>query len=185
MLEGINIGGEFRLKYINNLLKKQEDNLEKLNKINNRQMQKYNNQNKNLDINELTSNDKEKGKNLDMSPTNSKLIQKKFTPTSINSIKKKENSSRGELKGLENSFIGTKSPKYAETKLKSKSILEEDRLNTSTNDINNNEVTDIKNFDLEEEYIDSKKNYEKKYDTDGIMLEKELNFYDFAYTLSF
>ena len=56
MLEGINIGGEFRLKYINNLLKKQEDNLEKLNRINNRQMQKYNNQNKNLDMNELTSN---------------------------------------------------------------------------------------------------------------------------------
>ena len=58
MLEGINIGGEFRLKYINNLQKKQEDNLEKLNKINHRLMQKYNNQNKNSDLNELTSNDK-------------------------------------------------------------------------------------------------------------------------------
>ena len=33
MLEGINIGGEFRLEYLNNLKKKQEENLEKLNKI--------------------------------------------------------------------------------------------------------------------------------------------------------
>ena len=84
MLEGINIGGEFRLKYINNLQKKQEDNLEKLNKINHRLMQKYNNQNKNSDLNELTSNDKEKSKKLDMSPTNSKFPKKFLNPTIIN-----------------------------------------------------------------------------------------------------
>ena len=31
MLEGIHIGGEYRLEYLNNLKKKQEDNLDKLN----------------------------------------------------------------------------------------------------------------------------------------------------------
>jgi hypothetical protein len=33
MLEGINIGGEYRLEYLSDLKKKQEENLEKLNKI--------------------------------------------------------------------------------------------------------------------------------------------------------
>ena len=83
MLEGINIGGEFRLKYISNLQKKQEDNLEKLNKIKQGLMQKYYNQNKNSDLNELTFNDKEKSKKLDMSPANLKFSQKKLTPRSI------------------------------------------------------------------------------------------------------
>ena len=34
MLEGINVGGEYRLEYLSNLNKKQEENLQKLNKIN-------------------------------------------------------------------------------------------------------------------------------------------------------
>ena len=34
MLEGINLGGEYRLDFLKNLQKKQEDKLEKLNKIN-------------------------------------------------------------------------------------------------------------------------------------------------------
>ena len=76
------------------------DNLEKLNKINHRLMQKYTNQSKNLDLNELTSNDKEKSKKLDMSPANLKFSQKKLTPRSINSSRKKENTSKDELKGL-------------------------------------------------------------------------------------
>ena len=58
MLEGINIGGEFRLKFISNLQKKQEDNLAKLNKINHRLMQNHANHNKNLDLTDLTSNEK-------------------------------------------------------------------------------------------------------------------------------
>ena len=36
MLEGINVGGEYRLEYLTDLKRKQEDNLEKLNKINRR-----------------------------------------------------------------------------------------------------------------------------------------------------
>ena len=130
MLEGINIGGEFRLKYISNLQKKQEDNLEKLNKINHKLMQKYTNQNKNLDLNELTSNDKEKSKKLDMSPANIKFSQKKLTPTNINSSRMKENTSKDELKGLENSIIGVKTPKYTDSKLKTKTIFEEERLSS-------------------------------------------------------
>ena len=34
-------------------------------------------------------------------------------------------------------------------------------------------------MNIDEEYIDTKINYQKKYDSDGIMIEKELNFYDF------
>ena len=63
--------------------------------------------------------------------------------------------------------------------MKTKTTFAVERLNSSTNEINNNEEGEIKNFDLDEEYIDSKTNYEKKYDSDGIMIEKELNFYDF------
>ena len=185
MLEGINIGGEFRLKFISNLQKKQEDNLAKLNKINHRLMQNHANHNKNLDLTDLTSNeknDKEKNQKHDISPvspSNSKYIQKKLTSKSISSNKKKESANKGELKGLENSFTGNKTPKNAESKLKTKMDLDEERLNSSSNEINNNEVSEIKNYDLDEEYIDTRINYEKKYDADGIILEKELNFYDF------
>ena len=40
MLEGINIGGEYRLEFLNNLKKKQEENLDKLNRINHQLLQK-------------------------------------------------------------------------------------------------------------------------------------------------
>ena len=42
MLEGINIGGEYRLEFLKDLHKKQEDNLEKVNKINQQLMLKSN-----------------------------------------------------------------------------------------------------------------------------------------------
>ena len=45
MLQGINVGGGFRLDFLKNLQKKQEDNLEKLNKIN-AQLSLKNNKNK-------------------------------------------------------------------------------------------------------------------------------------------
>ena len=114
-----------------------------------------------------------------MSPANLKFYQKKLTPRSINSSRKKENTSKDELKGLQNSIIGVKTPKYTDSKLKTKTILEEERLSSSKNEINNDEGSEIKNFDLDEQNIDKGINYEKKYDYDGIMLEKELNFYDF------
>ena len=40
MLEGINVGGEYRLKYLSGLKKKQEESLEKMNKINHQLMKK-------------------------------------------------------------------------------------------------------------------------------------------------
>ena len=45
MLEGINVGGEYRLNFLSNLQKTQEDNLEKLNKINLYLLQKNNSEN--------------------------------------------------------------------------------------------------------------------------------------------
>ena len=63
MLEGINIGGEYRLEYLNGLKKKQEDNLEKLNKINEKLKKKNMNNNKNMsEIN--SNNDKNQGKEI-------------------------------------------------------------------------------------------------------------------------
>ena len=46
MLQGINIGGEYRLEFLNNLKKKQEDNLDKLNKINYQLKQRNSEKNK-------------------------------------------------------------------------------------------------------------------------------------------
>ena len=46
MLQGINIGGEYRLEFLNNLKKKQEDNLDKLNKINHQLKQRNSEKNK-------------------------------------------------------------------------------------------------------------------------------------------
>ena len=56
MLKGINIGGEDRLKYLDFLKKKQDENLEKLEKI---YILEYNNKIKENDILEQTSNDSE------------------------------------------------------------------------------------------------------------------------------
>ena len=184
MLEGINVGGEYRLEYLSGLQKKQEENLEKLNKINHRLMQKNAKKNKNLNLNlkELDYKDKEKDQEKEMSKEKekekpkTKIEQKKLSSRNIFSNKKKE---KEETKKMEDSFFRGKTPK-SESKLNTKSILEEEKLNSSNNDLISNEESDNNNnLDLDEEYIDTSINYEKKYDNDGIMIEKELNFYDF------
>jgi hypothetical protein len=75
MLEGINVGGEYRLEYLNDLKKKQEDNLDKLNKINQQILQKSaekSKQNKqtNTNVNDEKEKEKEKEKNNDNNSNN-------------------------------------------------------------------------------------------------------------------
>jgi hypothetical protein len=97
MLEGINVGGEYRLEYLSGLQKKQEENLEKLNKINHRLMQKNAKKNKNLNLNlkELDYKDKEKDQEKEMSKEKekeklkAKIEQKKLSSRNIFSNKKK------------------------------------------------------------------------------------------------
>ena len=172
MLEGINVGGEYRLEYLRDLRKNQEDNLEKMIKINNR----LNRKNKNLKSKELGFKDKEKiqEKEIIKDKDKPKNEQKKLTSRSINTSIKKEKEEK-----LENSFFKDKEIKNNEYKLNTKNVLEDDKLNDSNNNLISNEETDDNNLDFDDEYIDTSINYEKKYDSDGIMIEKELNFYDF------
>ena len=87
MLEGINVGGEYRLEYLNELKKKQEDNLVRLNKINHQIMQNNRKNNTNLDLNDLMSKDKDKEKDNNKNKTNLKASLTK----GIKTFKKKEN----------------------------------------------------------------------------------------------
>ena len=175
MLEGINIGGEYRLEYLSDLRKNQEDNLDKLKKINNRLKQK----NKKSKLKDLFIKDKEKIQEKEIVKDKDKLKseQKKITTRSINTSIKKEN--RGENEKLDDSFFKGKEPKNYGSKLNNKNIPEDDKLNDSNNNLISNEETDDDNINFDEEYIDTTIDYEKKYDSDGIMIEKELNFYDF------
>ena len=171
MLEGINIGGEYRLEFLNNLKKKQEDNLNKLNKINHQLMQKNSEKNKkNFDnISEDKKKDKEKNDNLN------KLISKAtIRNPDIDKNKDKENNKDADDK---NSIKEKKNLKNIVQNLNTKTIREDEKLLNTTSDINEN--TNEMNLDYNGELIDPKINYDKQYDLDGDMIEQELNFYDF------
>ena len=162
MLEGINIGGEYRLEFLKNLKKKQEDNLEKLNKINHQLMQKNSEKNKDKD------KDKEKEKNVNKIITKTTLkntdLNKNKDNKDINKDEENKNSIH-EKKTLKNLNLGTKTIREDEKLLNTSSELNED-----TNDMN---------LDYNGELINPKINYDKQYDLDGDIIEKELNFYDF------
>ena len=191
MLEGKNIGGEYRLEYLDDLKKKQEESLVKLNKINKQLMLK--NSKKNIDLTELMSNDK-KEKEISKKEEKDKLKNKIEEKKLLNS-KDIHNSIRTEkIKKEENKIINEsikeernqKNNDINLNKTNIKTVLEEEKLNTSSNDLNNSIEDNIKNninlnnnLDYDEEYFDKNINYEKKYDLDGVMIEKELNFFDF------
>ena len=193
MLEGINIGGEYRLKYLNGLKKKQEDNLEKLNKINQQLMKKNMQNNKNMsEIN--TNKDKSQIKDILTDQDKFKLkkrINKSNSKISLTALKKRDTfhnilektakeENKEESKLISDSNRDENTAQNLKSKINSKNVTDEEKLNTTTNEmINSNEENDINNIDYDQEYIDSNINYEKKYDSDGIMIEKELNFYDF------
>ena len=189
MLEGINVGGEYRLKYLSGLKKKQEESLEKMNKINHQLMKKNAEKNKNININDLIDDDKEiKDKDKSKDNDKDKNIDFKRNSRNINGHKKNENSIQKkeeskiineETKPTLDSNIGKRKSKNIESKYNSKITPDEDKLNSSFNDLNSINDYNKNNLDEEGDIIDSRINYEKKYDSDGIMIEKELNFYDF------
>ena len=76
MLEGINVGGEYRLEFLKNLKKKQEDNLEKLNKINQQLMKKNDkNKKKNFDFFNFEKEKKIQKENLQLKIKNYQQIE--------------------------------------------------------------------------------------------------------------
>ena len=168
MLEGINIGGENRIKFLNSLQKKQEDNLEKLNKINLKLMQR-NNLEKNKNRKKIIENRTMKFV--------SKTLRK---PKGKDKDKDKENNNNDEVK--KNTFDNKTLKKKNSNIIK---IIHEDEklLNLSTDIIDdedsNNNNNDNNNLELNGEIINPNINYEKLYDLDSDNIEKELNFYDF------
>ena len=185
MLEGINVGGEYRLEYLNELKKKQEDNLVRLNKINHQIMQNNRKNNTNLDLNDLMSKDKDKEKDNNKNKTNLKASLTK----GIKTFKKKENDLTNLKEKVQKEETKDDYKLMSESKEKilkanraktfQKTLIEDEKLNTSTNDLISNDESNLNNLDEDEEYIDTGINYEKKYDADGVIIEKELNFYDF------
>ena len=165
MLQGINIGGEYRLEYLNNLKKKQEDNLDKLNKIN-YQMQK-NPDKKHKKNSDFISKGKEKNDNIN------KLISK----STLKNIDIDNNDNIKNLNENKNSIKDKKTIKNVLTNLNTKTIQEDEKLIETTTDINE-DSKDI-NLEYNSELINPKINYDKQYDIDADILEQELNFYDF------
>ena len=194
MLEGKNIGGEYRLEYLDELKKNQEENLEKQNKINQQSMQK--NSKRNINLTELYNNDNEEirlSKKPERDQSMNKSDQKKFfSSKKVNTSIKKETTNKEESKLISDSTIKEKTQKNIDIKFNktnNKSTAGDEKLNTLENDLNNftednnqNIITLNKNninSDYDGEFIDSTINYEKKYDLDGVIIEKESNFYDF------
>ena len=165
MLEGINIGGEYRLDFLNNLKKKQEDNLEKLNKINHQLMQK-NEKNKKKDL-DFIKDEKDKN-NLNPRTT----MKEKEVQGDKNKDNKDLNNEDDKNK---NNFILEK--KTLKNIINLKTFRDDDKLLNTSTEVNEDN-TDM-NLEYNGELIDPKINYDKQYDLDGDVIEKELNFYDF------
>ena len=157
MLEGINIGGEFRLEYLKNLKKKQEDNLKKINKINQQIIQDKKKRNNIDDLNDLKENKSE----------NKELLGKSTMNNNIQFDKEKENE--------ENRFSIIE--KTTKNNMDTKAVCEDDKILNISTDVKY-EDTDI-NLEYNGKLINPKIKYDKKYDLENDIIEKELNFYDF------
>ena len=152
MLEGINIGGEYRLEYLSDLKKKQEENLEKLNKIH----QELYNKNIDKSDNIITNRTEEKENNMKQNIEKNNILLSDENKNKINDNNK----------GSSNNNV--------------KEAKEEEKLiSSSNNEINIEDDNNINNAEYDNEIINPKINYEKQYDLEGEKIEKELNFYDF------
>ena len=80
MLEGINIGGEYRLEYLSDLKKKQEENLEKLNKIH----QELYNKNIDKSDNIITNRTEEKENNMKQNKEKNNILLSDENKNKIN-----------------------------------------------------------------------------------------------------
>jgi hypothetical protein len=167
MLEGINIGGEYRLEFLNNLKKKQEDNLEKLNKINHQLMQK--NEKKKKKNNEYFNDEKDKN-NINTKST----LKEKDAQGDKNKDNKDGNNEDDKNK---NNFIIEKKTMKNLNINNLKTIRDDEKLLNTSTEVNEDN-TDM-NLEYNGELINPKINYDKQYDLDGDVIEKELNFYDF------
>ena len=165
MLEGINVGGEYRLEFLNNLKKKQEDNLEKLNKINHQLMQK-NEKNKKKEFG-FFNNEKDK---------NNINIKSTLTKKDVKGDKNKDNKDGiNEDDKSKSNFILEK--KTMKNLINLKTIRDDEKLLNTSTEVNEDN-SDV-NFEYNGELINPKINYDKQYDLDRDVIEKELNFYDF------
>ena len=155
MLEGINIGGEYRLEYLNDLKKKQEENLDRLNKINQQLFQRNSEKNKYIKQINVTGNAKvSEGKGKEKEKNNDARNKEKENEEKIS-----------EKKTMKNASIGRKS------------IIDEEKLLNNSMD-SNEENTDI-HIEYNGEIINPKINHDKEYDLQNDKIEKEINFYDF------
>ena len=169
MLEGINLGGEYRLDFLKNLQKKQEDKLEKLNKINLYLIKKNNSEKNKKAKNNININQEKKNINL---------ISRK-TIKDIHDIKNKDNKDikeHEEIKSRTNSIFKNKTIKKADSII-NKTINEDEKLLNISTDAN--EETNDMNLELNGEIIDPNTNYDKQYDLENEKIEKELSYYDF------
>ena len=169
MLEGINIGGEYRLDFLSNLQKKQEENLEKLNIIN---------------IHLLQKNDSEKLKNIKINNINedkTNIITPKQTIKEIQEDKNKDYKTLKDNKDINNEEKKSKNNSIYlnKTMKKMDSIITKTKENEKLLSTEGNEDNNDMNLELNGEIIDPTKNYEKIYDLDNDTIEKEFNFYDF------
>ena len=147
MLEGINIGGEYRLEYLNALNNRKEDHLEKLKKIN-RELSKKNKENIITDLIEGDNNN-----------INSKNIND-FSNNKDNELTNKDNSKSNLILTEDNKNKNKKNLLKYKNDLKKEK--EEDKFITSTdNDINLKENDNMNNIDYDKELIDPKIKYDK------------------------
>ena len=155
MLEGINVGGDYRLEYLNDLKKRQEVNLEKLNKIN-QQISKKKREKEEEKIAELTeeNNKKQNNKKDNKKDKDSLLLNEEIKNNVINDDKNNK------------------------TKNQNKNEKTEEKLSSSNNDLNLAE-DNMGELEFDGEIIDPNINYDKQYDIEGDKIEKELNFYGF------
>ena len=176
MLDGINVGGEYRLKFLENLHKKQEDNLEKLNKI--YQIQQKNNYDKlkkrrisNLKIT------KERPNKISSKQLNKEIIKNKIIENKLNKDDKDiKDIKEEEIKSKANSVKQNKIIKKMNS-LITKAYNEEEKLINVTSDLIDDDFG--MSLELNGEIIEPNVNYDKQYDLDNKIIEKELNFYDF------
>ena len=175
MLDGINVGGEYRLEFLESLQKKQEDNLAKLRKIN-YQIHQKNNGDK---FKKRKSLKREKTFKKSSKQVNKEILQNKIaeikTIKEYKNIQDNKDLNNEETKSQSNSILQNKTMRKVDTIMTKMNNDNEKLINFTNNIDDNNEM----NIELNGEIIDPNVNYDQKYDLDNDIIEKELNFYDF------
>ena len=182
MLEGINVGGEYRLEYLSDLKKKQEENLEKLNKIN-RELSKRNKDNNDNIMTDLTDNKENNTNNINPTtkPRNTKDISNIISNVKDNELNYINNKEKSNLILTEETKLKkvVLNDKNISSNIPAKMDKEEEKITSTNNELYIKDDDNVNNLDYDSEIIDPNINYDKQYDLEGDKIEKELNFYDF------